>query len=72
VRWGFFAGTYSGSAHQPFELSKDLIEGAIFSALKQAGGLEVQAAKPATEPQSLQPFTRHGSFKHPLAAPAVI
>jgi hypothetical protein len=31
-RWGFFSGVCPGAGHQPFEIAKDRIEGAIASA----------------------------------------
>jgi len=55
VRWGFFSGTCPGSRHLPFEVSTDLIDGAIASALSQADDLEKQAAdlqRPAIEPMA--------------------
>lgn len=43
-RWGFFEGTCCGANELPFELSKDLIEGAIRSARRQAKALREQAS----------------------------
>lgn len=55
VQWGFFAGICPGSGHLPFEQSKDLIEDANASALKEASRLDASAVdlqKPAGEPQA--------------------
>lgn len=43
TRWGFFSGVCTGADCQPFELSKDRIEGAIASARKRALELRKEA-----------------------------
>lgn len=45
VRFGFFLGTCPGTGHQPFEQSKDLIDGAVADALRQSADLDDQAMR---------------------------
>lgn len=54
VQWGYFNGVCSGSDHQPYELSKDLIESYLPTARKtlvdlKAAPAAIRAAEPKTD-----------------------
>lgn len=45
VKWGFFSGVCGGSHQQPFELSKDLIAGAVANIEKQIKEVSAEIAE---------------------------